>query len=206
MAYVFVAAAARWEFGDLLRPMVAPHVPAFWPGFRFVAKHYEASVSVAAGLALILARRLSWPAVRAMPWSALLLLGGSFALAEGITGGGLADWLARKLAVLTTLPLPAQMAVAITSSIALSAIASNTATVNVMLNILPRSVPLLFATAMASSCDFALPAGTPPNAIVFGSGYVRLPVMMRTGVLLDLMAAALLTLYALWWIVPLMGP
>jgi sodium-dependent dicarboxylate transporter 2/3/5 len=40
---------------------------------------------------------------------------------------------------------------------------------------------------------------------VFGSGYVRLPVMMRTGVLLDLAAAVLLTLYALWWVVPLLG-
>jgi solute carrier family 13 (sodium-dependent dicarboxylate transporter), member 2/3/5 len=205
VAWVFGAAALLWTLGDPLRAVITPYVPAPWEGFRFAAKHYEASVSVAAGLALILMRKLSSASLRAMPWSALLLLGGSFALAEGITGGGLAEWLAHKLAVLATLSLPVQLAIGVSSSIALSAIASNTATVNVMLNILPRSLPLLFATAMASSCDFALPAGTPPNAIVFGSGYVRLPVMMRTGVLLDLTAAVLLTLYALWWIVPLLG-
>ena len=134
------------------------------------------------------------------------MLGGSFALATGVEGSGLSGWLSSQLVILVTLPQPAQMAIAVTSSIALSAVASNTATVNVMLNILPRSLPILFTTAIAASCDFALPAGTPPNAIVFGSGYVRLPTMMRTGVLLDLTAALLLTLYGLWWIVPLTGP
>jgi sodium-dependent dicarboxylate transporter 2/3/5 len=49
----------------------------------------------------------------------------------------------------------------------------------------------LFAATIACSCDFALPAGTPPNAIVFGSGYVTIPRMAKTGVLLDLLAAIL---------------
>jgi sodium-dependent dicarboxylate transporter 2/3/5 len=49
----------------------------------------------------------------------------------------------------------------------------------------------LFAATIASSCDFALPAGTPPNAIVFGSGYVTIPRMARAGVVLDLLAALL---------------
>jgi sodium-dependent dicarboxylate transporter 2/3/5 len=203
VAGVFASAGLFWVLGDPLRPLIAPLVPIPWEGFKFVAKHYEASVSVLAALALIALRSLSWAAFRAMPWSALLLLGGSFALASGIEGSGLSQWLARSLAVLATMSLPAQLMIAVSASIALSAIASNTATVNVMLNILPRSLPVLFATAMASSCDFALPAGTPPNAIVFGSGYVRLPTMMRTGVVLDVLAAVLLTLYALWWIAPL---
>ncbi|MFN7132786.1 MAG: anion permease [Myxococcales bacterium] len=58
---------------------------------------------------------------------------------------------------------------------------------------------------MAASCDFALPAGTPPNAIVFGSGYVRLPVMMKTGALLDVIAAVLITLYTAAYVVPVFG-
>lgn len=205
VAWVFASAAALWICGDPMRALITPFVPSPWDGFHFVAKHYEAGVAVSAATALLVTRRLSWASVRAMPWSSLLLLGGSFALAAGIEGSGLAGWLSNKLTVLATMPLAAQMAVSVTSSIALSAVASNTATVNVMLNILPRSLPILFTTAMAASCDFALPAGTPPNAIVFGSGYVRLPTMMRTGVLLDLTAALLLTLYGLWWIVPLAG-
>jgi sodium-dependent dicarboxylate transporter 2/3/5 len=58
----------------------------------------------------------------------------------------------------------------------------------------------LFAAAIAASCDFALPAGTPPNAIVFASGYVSVPRMVRTGVPLDI-AAALIAAGWCWLIV-----
>ena len=61
---------------------------------------------------------------------------------------------------------------------------------------------VLFAATIAASCDFALPAGTPPNAIVFGSGYVRIPVMAKIGVLLDLVAALVAALWC-WAVVPL---
>ncbi len=55
---------------------------------------------------------------------------------------------------------------------------------------------LLFATAtLAASCDFMLPAGTPPNAIVFGSGYLTIPRMVRIGFLLDLSAAVILAIW-----------
>jgi sodium-dependent dicarboxylate transporter 2/3/5 len=86
-------------------------------------------------------------------------------------------------------------------------VASNTATIAVMLVVLKDAVApevmttTLFAATNAASCDFALPAGTPPNAIVFGSGYVTIPRMARTGVLLDLAAAALAALWC-WLIVP----
>jgi len=66
-----------------------------------------------------------------------------------------------------------------------------------MLPVLWGSLPrahagsVLFASTIASSCDFALPAGTPPNAIVFGSGYITVPRMAKTGALLDLAAALL---------------
>ena len=66
----------------------------------------------------------------------------------------------------------------------------------------PELLPtVLFAATIAASCDFALPAGTPPNAIVFGSGYVTIPRMARTGVLLDLLAAVLVAAWC-WLIVP----
>jgi solute carrier family 13 (sodium-dependent dicarboxylate transporter), member 2/3/5 len=105
-----------------------------------------------------------------------------------------------RLAGLESLGLLAQYGAVALSTVALSAVASNTATVNVLLNVLPGSLPLLAVSTFASSCDFALPAGTPPNAIVFGSGYVRLPTMMKLGVAVDLIASALLTLYGLVWV------
>lgn len=66
---------------------------------------------------------------------------------------------------------------------------------SVLLNVLPRSPEVLSTAALCASCDFMLPAGTPPNAIVFGSGRVRLPDMMKAGFLLDVAAAVLATAY-----------
>jgi len=197
---VFLAAAVLWIFGDPLRELLAGPVARAFDGFKLGGKHYEATVAMVGALALVLMRRLSVAALRRVPWDTLLLLGGGFALAAGIEASGLASWLTSRLSGLESLPPLASHAVVATATILLSAIASNTATTNVMLNVLPASRPLLAVSTFAASCDFALPAGTPPNAIVFGSGAVRLPVMMRAGILLDLLAAAVLTVYGATWV------
>jgi sodium-dependent dicarboxylate transporter 2/3/5 len=140
-------------------------------------------------------RVLALPSLRYVPWESLFLLGGSFAMAASIDASGLSSWLGAQLAGLRAYPPFAQVALASLATVTLSAFASNVATIAVMLNVLhdsvtPAYVPtVLFAATIASSCDFALPAGTPPNAIVFASGYVSVPRMARTGVLLDLAAA-----------------
>src|SRR5690606_20745645 len=110
-------------------------------------------------------------------------------------------WLATQLVLLRALPPAPQLALVSLTTVALSAFASNAATVAVLLPILASSVEpaqvdsVLFAATFAASCDFALPAGTPPNAIVFGSGYVSIPRMARTGAVLDVLAA----LWAALW-------
>ena len=197
---VFLVAAVLWIFGDPLRALLAPPVARAFDGFKLAGKHYEAGVAVVGALVLMAVGRLSFAALRRVPWDTLLLLGGGFALAAGIEASGLSAWLITRLSGLESLPGAAQHAVVASATILLSAIASNTATVNVMLNVLPAARPLLAVSTFASSCDFALPAGTPPNAIVFGSGYVRLPVMMKAGLLLDVLAAALLTVYGFAWV------
>jgi sodium-dependent dicarboxylate transporter 2/3/5 len=202
---IFVLAAVAWIFGDLLREPLAAAVAARWPGFVLQGKHYEAGVAMASAGLLLVTRALSPRALRRVPWSTLVLLGGSFSMAAGIEASGLASWLALRLAALAKQPAAFQMLIANAATVFLSAVASNTATINVMLNVLPRSLPLLFSVTIASSCDFMLPAGTPPNAIVFGSGYVRLPVMMRVGFVLDVLAVLAVTLYALLWIAPVLG-
>jgi sodium-dependent dicarboxylate transporter 2/3/5 len=197
---VFLTAAVLWIFGDPLRALLAPPVARAFDGFKLAGKHYEAAVAMVGALVLLALGRLSLAALRRVPWDTLLLLGGGFALAAGIEGSGLSAWLITRLSGLEALPALAQHGVVATTTILLSAIASNTATVNVMLNVLPASRPLMAVSTFAASCDFALPAGTPPNAIVFGSGYVRLPVMMKAGVLLDVLAALTLTLYGRFWV------
>jgi solute carrier family 13 (sodium-dependent dicarboxylate transporter), member 2/3/5 len=197
---VFLVAAVLWMGGDFFRGVLAPWVASAFGGFKLLGKHYEAAVALLAAGTLVLLGRLSRGALARVPWDTLLLLGGGFALAAGIEGSGLSTYMAARLAGLESLGSIAQYGAVALSTVALSAMASNTATVNVLLNVLPGSLPLLAVSTFAASCDFALPAGTPPNAIVFGSGYVRLPTMMKLGVALDLLASALLTLYGLLWV------
>jgi sodium-dependent dicarboxylate transporter 2/3/5 len=121
-------------------------------------------------------------------------------MAAGIDGSKLSIWMQLKISVMAGLPLFWQIALVSLSAVGLSAVASNTGTVSVLLLVLPRSMALFSATAIGASCDFMLPAGTPPNAIVFGSGYIRLPTMIRTGFLLDLAAVALITLYTFFYV------
>ncbi len=205
VAAVFVAAAVLWIVADPIKSALASHVPALWKGFKFEGKHVEAWVAMAAGLSLVALRAISLRSFLGIPWSTLVLLGGSFGMAAGIQGSGLSDWMAARLSGLASLPAFAQVSLAAFATVGLSAVASNTGTVSVLLNILPRTMPVFAATGMGASCDFMLPAGTPPNAIVFGSGYIKLPTMMKTGFALDVAAAVLIALYAYFY-VPLLFP
>ena len=195
---VFLAAAALWIAGRPLTAFLTPRV-------TFVAlssARVEAGIAMTAAFLLMLLRirgrpllELRW--LRRLPFETLLLLGGSLAMAAAIEASGLSAWLAGRLGTLREAPVWAQLLLASAATVALSAVASNVATIAVMLSVVESSVApaiattALFTATVAASCDFALPAGTPPNAIVFASGYVSVPRMARTGVLLDLAAALL---------------
>jgi len=204
VAVVFGGAALLWILGDPLRGFVAPLVKS---GFDFTlkGKHYEATIAMLAALALLAQRALTWRGIRRIPFGTLLLLGGSFAMAAGIEGGGLSQYMSTRLVGLAALPPFQQMLIASAATVGLSAVASNTATINVALNVLPGNLPVLLASSLAASCDFMLPAGTPPNAIVFGSGYVKLPTMIRLGFVLDLLAAVFVAVYCYLYAGPLLG-
>ncbi len=208
--FVFVATAALWIAGKPLASWLKPRIGAFELG----TSHVEAGAALLAATVLVLWRVQARPvlaprAFRTLHWDALLLLGGGFSMAAAIEASGLSLWLGAQLAALRALPPFAQVALASLATVTLSAFASNVATTAVMLPILLSSVSpahantALVAAALASSCDFALPAGTPPNAIVFGSGYVKVPVMARTGAALDLLAALIVSAWC-WWVVPLL--
>ena len=187
--FVFLVAATVWIFGKPLAD--ALHV---------ATAHVEAGIALLASLALFVwradRRRVLEPAsLRFVQWETLVLLGGGFSLAAAIQASGLSHWMGAQLEALRAAPPFAQAVAASAVTVALSAFASNAATVAVMLPVLGGSVApehataILFAAGFSASCDFALPAGTPPNAIVFGSGYLTIPLMARTGVVLDLIAA-----------------
>jgi Di- and tricarboxylate transporters len=95
-------------------------------------------------------------------------------------------------------------------TVTLSEVASNTATASILLPLIAASAgnfgiepaPLMLAASIAASFGFMLPAGTPPNAIVFASGYITVPQMARNGILIDLfgmlLVATLCYLLAPW--------
>jgi sodium-dependent dicarboxylate transporter 2/3/5 len=195
VAAAFGAAALLWVLGDAVRPGLVSIVGPSWK-----ARHWEAAVALTAGAVPLVLGILPWSRIARLPWGALALLGGSFAMAEGIEVSGLSARLAEALSGLGGQPLAIQAGVAATAAIGLSAVASNTATVNVLLQVVPPTLPVLAVTAMGASCDFALPAGTPPNAIVFGTGGVRLREMVRLGVVLDAFCAVALAGYAALWL------
>src|SRR6185436_10764967 len=206
---VFLAAAALWICSKWITAFLKPRITFYEIG----SAHVEGGIAVLAALTLFLWRSrgrqvLTLQALARVPWETLLLLGGGFAMASAIQGSGLSAWLGAQLLAVRGLPPFAQVLLASLAVVGLSAVASNTATIAVMLVVLrdavsPEILPVvLFTATIACSCDFALPAGTPPNAIVFGSGYVTIPRMARTGVVLDV-AAAILAAAWCWWIVPL---
>jgi sodium-dependent dicarboxylate transporter 2/3/5 len=194
---VFLGAAGFWISSQPLTALLAPRVA---PWLRLSSAHVEAGIAIGAALLLgswrVQGRRaLELRSLRHLRYDTLLLLGGSLAMAAAIEASGLSGWLAGRLTALREAPPAAQLLLASLATVALSAVASNVATIAVMLAVLQSSVApaiattALFTATMAASCDFALPAGTPPNAIVFGSGYLSVPRMAKTGVVLDLLAA-----------------
>ncbi len=206
---VFLCAAGLWIASRPLTIWLTPRV-----GFVALSSaRVEAGIAMAAACALMLLRVggrqvLEPRSLRHLHFGSLVLLGGSLAMASAIEASGLSAWLAGQLSALRESPAWAQLLLASLATVALSAVASNVATIAVMLLVLESSVApeikttALFTATVAASCDFALPAGTPPNAIVFASGYITVPRMARTGALLDiagaLLAAGLCALLVPW--------
>ncbi len=152
-------------------------------------------------------RILDWESTRQMPWNIVILFGGGFALAKAFETSGLSLWIGGRLSGLSDWP-PIAMIAAICFLVAmLTELTSNTATAQMILPIMAalavsvRVHPLLLMipAALASSFAFMLPVATPPNAIVFGTDRMRIMDMVKTGFVLELFGALLLTLAICFW-------
>ncbi|MBO3086983.1 SLC13 family permease [Cellulomonas dongxiuzhuiae] len=147
-------------------------------------------------------RLLDWSDTRELPWGILLLFGGGLALASQITSSGLSRWIGERAHGLGGLPTVVVVAVVCLLTVAMTEFMSNTATAATLLPIMSTVGaslgygPLLLAVpvALAAGCTFMMPAATPPNAIAYSSGYVRVPDMMRAGAPLSVASVLLVTL------------
>ncbi|HSK55936.1 MAG TPA: DASS family sodium-coupled anion symporter [Jiangellales bacterium] len=208
---IFVSTALLWVFRQPLSEWEA--LVAVLP---FMANLSDASIAIAAAVALFLvpvsARRgegaLDWKtAQKGLPWGVLLLFGGGLSLAKAVQESGLDDYIGTQVAGLGVLPTVLLVASLCAVVLLLTELTSNTATAATFLPVLGGVAmgigidPLLVLVpaAMAATCAFMLPVGTPPNAIVFGSGKVTIGQMVRAGLWLNITGVVLITVtvYAL---------
>ena len=153
---------------------------------------------------------LDWETAVKLPWGILLLFGGGLAIASGFVESGLSDWIGEQLSGLQGVSLIIVIAVVATLVIFLTEITSNTATASMMFPIMAslavalgfHPYALMVAAAVAASCAFMLPVATPPNAVVFGSGYLRIPDMAKAGFALNIIGIFLVTL-TIYYLLPL---
>jgi len=233
----FLSAAFLWTFrqemdlGFVRIPGWSDRIPWSWAGVlgdayqvlpRPLARLLsptgaESQIALVIGVGLLLLPirwrplefALGRKAAGGIAWNMLLVLGGGFALAEGIQKSGLSDVLAGGLRQLPPVPPLVLMLIVSLLTTTLSEVASNVATVSIILPLVSALAhgmnvppgPLMFTATIAASFGFMLPAGTPPNAVVFASGYLTVPQMARNGLLVDLGGAVLISLVC-YWIAP----
>jgi sodium-dependent dicarboxylate transporter 2/3/5 len=192
--WVFIVTAALW----MSRSLVEKFVPAL----------DDTIIAMMAGITLFIipakdgTRIIDWKECVNIPWGIILLFGGGMALAEGFSETGLAQWIALQLTSMEGLSLLVLLLVLVAAVNFLTEITSNLATTAMFLPVLaPMALAfnlhpfmIMVAVTISASCAFMLPVATPPNAVVFGSGYLRIPDMIRTGVWMNLISIVMVTL------------
>ena len=146
---------------------------------------------------------INWEEAVKMPWGIILLFGGGMALAKGFEESGLASWIGSQMTSLAGLPILVLVLVLIAAVNFLTEITSNLATTAMLLPVLaPMALTidvhpfvLMVGAAVAASCAFMLPVATPPNAVVFGSGYLRIPDMVSKGFIMNIISIFILTFF-----------
>jgi len=151
-------------------------------------------------------RLMTWENALRLPWGVLILFGGGLSLAAAVSNTGLALWLGESLAPLNAFGLAVLVIAAVALVIFLTELTSNLATTATLLPVMgaiavQAGLPPLMLTVpitIAASCAFMLPVATPPNAIVFATGQVTIPQMVRAGIALNLIGIVVVTIIALY--------
>lgn len=202
---VFVAAALAWISRSLV------------PQFEAIVAD-DSIIAIAATLVLFLIPTreddgsvtflLDWETAVGIPWGVLLLFGGGLTIANGFEETGLAQWIGQLLSAFQGVSLVLIIGVIVVLTIFLTEVTSNTATTAMLMPILAslavglsvHPYGIMIAASTAASFAFMLPVATPPNAIVFGSGYITIPQMAKTGIGLNLIGIVLIIILALTWL------
>lgn len=156
-------------------------------------------------------RLMDWQTAVKLPWGILLLFGGGLAIASGFVGTGLSEWIGTQLMGLEGVSVIVLIFLVAALVLGLTEITSNTATASMMFPIMAslavalgvHPYALMIAAGVAASCAFMLPVATPPNAAVFGSGYIKIKDMMKAGFALNVFGVVFITL-CIYFLLPIM--
>ena len=200
VAIIFALAAFSWVFLGLILETY---------GIKIASLDSIIAMSVAVILFIIPAnksgeRLIDWASAKHLPWDILLLFGGGLALSAQFGKTGLSLWIGEQVSSLSAMPMVVIILIVTGLVIFLTEITSNTATAAAFIPVIigvatglgyTEHNVLLFAipVALAATCAFMLPVATPPNAIAYGSGYVKISHMIKAGFWLNIIGILVIT-------------
>ena len=203
--FIFIITAVSW----ILRKDV---INIFIPSLD------DTMIALFAGLSLFLIgsgdsnkenKIMHWEDAVKLPWGILLLFGGGLAIAQGFQTTGLANWIGLSMSQLDGFSVIIILIVIVTTVNFLTEITSNLATTAMLLPILAPTAMvldvhpflLMVGATLAASCAFMLPVATPPNAVVFGSNYLKIYDMVRVGIWMNIVSIIIIFL-AVYFLLP----
>jgi sodium-dependent dicarboxylate transporter 2/3/5 len=211
---VFALTALCWSFRPLL-------MKAGFAGHRPFAGLTDTGIAIIAALLLFVIpvdiRKhsfvMNWRTAVKLPWGLLILFGGGLSLAAAIKANGVGEFIASQVGSLAGFNPVVLVVTVITMLIFLTELTSNTATTVTLVPIFAALAQgmkmhpylLIVPAAIAASCAFMLPVATPPNAIVFGTGYVPISRMSRAGLWLNIAGIGLITALTYTIAMPVLG-
>ncbi|MEM7161126.1 MAG: DASS family sodium-coupled anion symporter [Bacteroidota bacterium] len=151
---------------------------------------------------------LEWKDTKNLPWGIIILFGGGLALASAMKNTGIIDLIGSSIAAQGHISIIAIVSILIAIILFMTELMSNVALITVFtpvvagiaLGLDQPMLELLIPITMAASCAFMLPMATPPNAIVFASGHVKVAEMAKAGIVLNIISILILILFARFYI------
>jgi len=196
---IFGLVVLLWSFRELITQ---------WTGFKYGD---ESAAIFGAILLFIVPGKsekkplLDWKDTEKLPWGILLLFGGGLALAQIFEKNGIVEKLTTIFQSYEHMSVPAIVLIVVVISVFASEVMSNLALVTIFVPVIASFakesgydiLQLCMTLTLGASLAFMMPVGTPPNAIVFSSGYVKIHQMVKMGFIFNLIGIALITLFAI---------
>lgn len=205
---VFLLAIALWIFSPQLRALTIAD------GIRPFANLSDAVIAMGAGLLLFAwpvnfrhgIQTISWHDCKDIPWDVLILFGGGLSMAAAIQSTGCAGLIGAQAVALAGLPEYLVVLGVAFLVIFATEITSNTALTAAMLPLLGAAAPVMgirpevvmLTTAVGASAAFMMPVATPPNAIIFGTGHIKIREMIRAGFWLNIISVFVIGTMCYW--------